>query len=104
FGFRFQRVDIPQGATITKAELRVKASNSGSTLSRRNVMALRAALDSSTTPQPPWEGLFNRTLSDWAESSPFASWSTGALVSIDLTSQVQAHVAQPGWCGGDIMA
>lgn len=103
-GLRFQTVNVPQGATITRATLNfVPASSDDRTVSF-NVTAEASdnasdfsGADFSNRPatnSTPW------TPAPWRTANPPTYTENGA----DVTTQVQAVVNQSGWCGNNAMA
>ncbi len=103
-GLRFQAVDVPQGATITRATLNFVPASSDD----RNVSFLVAAeasdkasdfsgADFSTRPTTV---ATNWTPAPWRTENPPAVTDSGA----DVTEQVQAVVNRAGWCGNNAMA
>ena len=103
-GLRFQTVNVPQGATITRATLNFVPASSDD----RNVsfaVAAEASDDASdfsgadfstrpATTAATW------TPAPWRTENPPTVTDSGA----DVTEQVQAVVNRAGWCGNNAMA
>lgn len=103
-GLRFQTVNVPQGATITRATLNFVPASSDD----RNVSFAVAAeasdnasdfsgADFSTRPTTV---ATNWTPAPWRTENPPTVTDSGA----DVTEQVQTVVNRAGWCGNNAMA
>jgi type IV pilus assembly protein PilY1 len=110
-GLRFQSVLIPQGATITKAEIEFTAGNVNTEATDIRIVGNDA--DNAV----PFTGGATSSISGRVETTADADWnaaSTPALttwdatevahVTPDLTAIVQEIVNRGGWCGGNHMA
>lgn len=106
-GFRFTRVDIPRGATITNAYLQFDSSATATAPAAFNI-----ARDTSPTPQPLTSSLFFRPLQWQAPTGAIPSWDNDswslaagyerdADSRMDVTTLVQNQVNQAGWCSGE---
>lgn len=103
-GLRFQAVDVPQGATITRATLNFVPASSDD----RNVsfaVAAEASDDASDFngddfSYRPTTVATNWTPAPWRTENPPVVTDSGA----DVTKQVQAVVNRDGWCGNNAMA
>ncbi|WP_277372797.1 PilC/PilY family type IV pilus protein [Pseudomonas sp. AA-38] len=103
-GLRFQTVNIPQGATITRATLNfVPASSDDRTVS------FNVAAEASDNASDFSGGDFSLrpktstntwTPAPWSTANPPVYTESGA----DVTSQVQEVVNRGGWCGNNSMA
>src|SRR5690606_30408969 len=103
-GLRFQTVNVPQGATITRATLNfvpassddrnvsfavaAEASDNASDFSGADFSTRPATTAATWTPAP------------WRTENPPTVTDSGA----DVTEQVQAVVNRAGWCGNNAMA
>lgn len=103
-GLRFQTVNIPQGATITRATLNfVPASSDDRTVSFN--VAAEASDNASDFSGADFTGrpVTNATTwtpAPWRTANPPVYTEGGA----DVTTQVQAVVNRSGWCGNNAMA
>ncbi len=103
-GYRFQRVMVPKGATITSARLEFQAaqddSNEADLVIKAQNIGDAPAFSSSST------DISGRTLTTASVAwEAVESWTAGQRYqSPDLTSVVQAVVNHADWCGGQAMA
>jgi len=102
-GLRFTNLDIPKGATITKAYLSFKVASSNTGYTKLTVSA-----EDSDTPRPFSSSKRNlslrRTTSAAASWRP-SSWRKGAVMrSDDLSKVVQEVVGRSDWNRGDALA
>ncbi len=103
-GLRFQTVNVPQGATITRATLNFVPASSDD----RNVsfaVAAEASDDASDFSGADFSDrtptvATNWTPAPWRTENPPTVTDSGA----DVTEQVQAVVNRAGWCGNNAMA
>ena len=103
-GLRFQTVNVPQGATITRATLNFVPASSDD----RNVSFAVAAEASDNASDfsgadfsyRPTTVATNWTPAPWRTENPPTVTDSGA----DVTEQVQTVVNRAGWCGNNAMA
>lgn len=103
-GLRFQAVDVPQGATITRATLNFVPASSDD----RNVSFLVAAEASDNASDFSGDDFSTRlttvatnwTPAPWRTENPPVVTDSGA----DVTEQVQTVVNRAKWCGNNAMA
>jgi|GEM_PF-1251908 len=97
-GFRFEGVDIPQGAKITNATIDFKSDSTETTSSKLKIKIENA--DEAAPFEDAPKNISSRNLTgqvDW-EVQP---WEKGITYTTpDLTSLVQTVVKRSGWCGG----
>ncbi len=110
---QFSRIDIPAGATITSASIRVKASI-GNTSGAGFVLGIEASPQPLSLAEglrdPANKGLYSRDIdwlntsqAEWATNASIGSWSSGSLYDLDVTALVQRQVGRADWCGGDMV-
>lgn len=102
-GLRFQTVNVPQGATITRATLNfVPASSDDRTVSFDVTAELSGNANdfSSGDFTRPKTTATSWTPAPWRTANPPVHTDQGA----DVTAQVQAVVNQGDWCGNNAMA
>lgn len=100
-GLHYRNLDIPQGATITSASIRVRASQT----SHRDDAAFRLSRNSSPTPDDfsTTNDLANTT--HWVDGTNFrpSSWNNNQWYSFNIAGMVQNHVNNGSWsCGNDM--
>ncbi|RLA15042.1 MAG: hypothetical protein DRQ52_02760 [Gammaproteobacteria bacterium] len=105
-GLRFQRLDIPQGATITTAVLEVRTAAAGAD----NLVTEISAHDTDDSPafMASINNLSTRTKTgakvDWdLTTDPWAGADENKQ-SVDISSVIQEVVDRGGWCGGNALA
>lgn len=104
-GLRFQTVNIPQGATITRATLNfVPASSDDRTVSfaveAENSDNASDFSGADFTVSRPKTSATTWTPAAWRTANPPVYTESGA----DVTAQVQTVVNRSGWCGNNSMA
>lgn len=97
-GFRFQNLDIPQGATISSAKLVFTAVASAGL-----PPAVQVGLDSNTSP-PNFSVQDINSRIDTANYKFSELMATSGNPTVDVTSLVSDQVAKAGWCPGNAMA
>jgi hypothetical protein len=101
WGFRFQNVTIPQGATITAASVKIWAA-SGTTVNRS--IDFNLAVNPSTFVNNSTSGISGLTLTGDSVTWNASGLTAGAFnQSPDLTTAVQALVNQGSWASGNAM-
>lgn len=107
-GLRFKRLDIPAGATISKAYLQFQSVEA-----RSDALDLRVGIDNDVAPDALTEtDLFATARSiNWGAASSVPAWPNDApatpndaldsTAQLDVTNILQNHVLQSDWCGGD---
>lgn len=104
-GFRFNDVQLPQGATITAARLKFVSQSFNTTATDFSVKG-----ELSTNSSAFASG--NNNLSDRTLTTASTTWNTDnefpvsgdVINSTDVSSVVQEIVNQPGWCGGNSLS
>lgn len=104
-GFRFNKLDIPQGATITSARLRFSSGQSD--VSNADIAFYGELVTNSQSFTTGNSNISKRPL-----TSAKTEWSTGASFPVsgntintpDITAVVQEVVNQSGWCGGNALS
>lgn len=104
-GFRFNNVQLPQGATVTSARLKFISQSFNTTTTDFNIRGELAA--NSAAFQAGNNNISNRTLTTssvlWNAANDFPV--TGDVInSIDISTVVQEVVNQGAWCGGNSMS
>lgn len=104
-GFRFNEVQLPQGATITSASLKFISQSFNTT--ETEFLVKGELSDNSAEFEAGNNNISNRTLTTtsvaWNADNEFPV--AGDVVSTtDVTSVVQEIVDQAGWCGGNSMS
>lgn len=110
-GLRFQSVLIPQGATITKAEIEFTAGNVNAEATDIRIVGndVDNAVPFTAGPTSSISGRVETTAdADWnAASAPaLIAWDATEVVHVtpDLSAIVQEIVNRGSWCGGNDMA
>lgn len=101
-GFRFQEVQIPQGATIMSAKLKMVSNLSNTPATTIDIYG--ELVEDSSAFTAASNDISNRT-----RTSASGSWSTSnefplsgeSVTSADFSSVIQEIVDQTGWCGGN---
>ena len=96
-GLRFTDIQIPSGASIKKATLKLKAganNNSGSVKISTESSSTVAEYTSATN------NISNRALNTNPITANYTNWDTDTTQSFDVTTLVQSKI-NGTWCGGD---
>ena len=101
-GFRFQNVNIPQGATILSASIRM-------TSGANNLADTSIQIAGELTPDSSGFSTASSDLSSRALTTSSVTWDSAnafpdvneEIATPDLTSILQEVVDQPAWCGGN---
>lgn len=96
-GMRFTDIQIPSGASIKKATLKMKAA------SNNNSGAIKISTESSSTVAEYTStnnNISSRTLNTNPITVNYTNWDANTTQSFDVTSLVQSKVGGT-WCGGD---
>lgn len=103
-GFRFQTINVPQGATITNAYLGFTAAASSSNTA--NMVIRGEDSDDADAFAATTSNISGRTQTTASVNwSSIPAWTLGsAYQSPDITSVIQEIVSRTGWCGGNDMA
>ncbi|MBD1388889.1 PQQ-binding-like beta-propeller repeat protein [Neiella sp. HB171785] len=103
-GFRFEDVRIPQGASITSAQLVFAAYEDSASEVTFNISAELAADSAEFEEQV--DNFSNRTKTTAElDVTEVASWQANQFTSnLDVSSMVQEVVDQDGWCGGQALS
>lgn len=104
-GFRFNNVQLPQGATITSARLKMVSQSLNSTATQ---LIVRGELSSNSAAfEAASNNISNRTLTtssvDWSTGNEFPVLGD-VINSTDITSVIQEVVNQGDWCGGNSLS
>lgn len=102
-GLRFTAMNIPAGATITKAWLQFRASGNNS-----DATTLIVGMDTDPSPDAftASDDLFSRSLV-WGDDQVVGSWGSGwdnSTTRLDVKAQLQDRIDNSAWCGrGDVV-
>lgn len=96
-GMRFTDIQIPSGASIKKATLKMKAAanNTSGTVKISTETSNNVAEYTSDA-----YNISNRALNTNPVNLTYANWTTDTTQSFDVTALVQNKIGSP-WCGGD---
>ncbi len=101
-GLRFQEIQIPQGATITSAKLKMVSTLSN--IPATDIEIAGELVDDSTAFNTGSNDLSGRTRTtarvNWNTANEFPL-SGEQVTSVDFTPVIQEIVDQAGWCGGN---
>ncbi len=101
-GLRFDELNIPQGATITKAFLRFTSTKLDTEASDIRIMA--EASDDGTQFDANWKNISNRPRTGasllWNTNNDFPL-DDNTILSPDFSSVIQEVVDRSNWCGGN---
>lgn len=101
-GFRFQNVNIPQGATISSASLIFVSDSNNIPVTTMQISG--ELTTNSATFDTTASNISNRTLTTnnvtWNTANEFPNVDE-QISTPDLTAVLQEIVDQPGWCGGN---
>lgn len=102
-GLRFQTVDIPQGATVTSAQLKFTAQSSDTEAT--DLVIAAEASDNSAAFEATSNNISGRSLGAAQINWSVDSWAANnSHLSPDITALVQEVVDRSGWCGGNAMS
>jgi len=102
-GFRFQNINIPKGASITKAYIQFKAY--GDTAGTANFTIAGEASGNASTYTTATNNISGRASTTASVTWSPTDWTNGtAYDTADLSSIVQEIVNQTGWSAGNAMA
>lgn len=100
---RFQTVDVPQGATITSAQLKFTAKSSDTELT--DVVIAAEASDDAAAYVATSNNITNRATGSVSVPWTIESWvEDNSHLSPDISAVVQEVVSRSGWCGGNAMS
>lgn len=97
-GLRFEDIQIPSGAHIVSAKLKLKAS------SENGSGSIRTRIESSNTVNKytaTSNNISSRTLLSDTVNTSYTNWSIDTYTDIDVTSLLQSKINNSTWCGGD---
>ncbi|MBU3021861.1 PilC/PilY family type IV pilus protein [Aestuariibacter sp. A3R04] len=104
-GLRYQEVNIPQGATITSATLRLTSTQlntAASTLKIRGELSADSQAFASTSSNISKRATTGSEV-EWSSDNGFPI--TDEIVTTpDFSAVIQEVVDQPGWCGGNALS
>ena len=102
-GFRFQKINIPRGATITSAYIQFKAYGDWSGAASFTIAG--EASDNAATYTTTTNNISSRSYTAATAAWSPTAWTNGTTYnSADLTSVVQEIVSRGGWNPGNAMA
>jgi len=95
---RFDELQIPSGATIVSAKVKLKSSidNESGNIRFRTESSTNPIAYSATT-----NNISSRSLDTTSISSNYTNWSLNTYKDFDITSLVQSKVDSANWCGGN---
>lgn len=102
-GYRFQNIQVPQGATVTTAHIDFVSGTSSTT----NPASLALQLDSSDDSAPFSDAapLSTRTKESALVWNITDQWQAGQTYSSpELKDKIQSIVSRTGWCGGNSLS
>jgi type IV pilus assembly protein PilY1 len=103
-GLRFDGLNVPRGATITKAVLRFTSTQLDNSTSSLKIMA-EASADGSQF-ESTWKNISDRPRTgasvDWASNNGFPL-NDDTVLSPDFSAVIQEVVDQSAWCGGNAL-
>ena len=101
-GLRFTGLNIPQGATISSATLRLTPTSDEA--APANMKVVGELSDDSPLFEETLKNLTNRTKTANSTDISSTSWLAGQAVDIDVTAILQEIADQSGWCGGNALS